>query len=79
MVEHIKSITNFLCRPIISINDNKEKNELSEFYLQYKENDFYKFSEEINNLIQKPKKKIKEKKLIFLSNKHLKDLIGKNS
>jgi len=79
LVDHIKSITNFLCRPIISINDNKEKNELSPFYLQYKEDDFDKFSEEINNLIQKPKKKIKEKKLIFLSNKHLKDLIGKNS
>jgi hypothetical protein len=59
LVDHIKSITNFLCRPIISINDNKEKNELSPFYLQYKEDDFDKFTEEINNLIQKPKKKIK--------------------
>ena len=77
--DQIKSIVNFLCRPIISINDNKAKNELQEYYLQYKEDDFNKCSEQLINLVQKPKKKIKEEKLIFLSNKHLKDLIAKNS
>ena len=77
--EQIKSIANFLCRPILSINDNKEKNELSEFYLQYKEDDFNKCSEQLIHLVQKPKKKIKEKKLISLSNKHLKNLIAKNT
>ena len=77
--DQIKSIANFLCRPILSINDNKEKNELSEFYLQYKEDDFNKCSEQLIHLVQKPKKKIKEKILISLSNKHLKDLIAKNT
>ena len=77
--DHIKTIINLLCRPIVSINDNKDKNELPDFYKRYKEDDFNKFSEELIQLTQKPKKKDKEKKLIFLSNIHLKDMFINNS
>ena len=74
MDEQIKTIVNFLCRPIISIN-NDNKDEFSDFYRSYEEADFDKFSEEIKQLAQKPKKKIKEKKLIMLSNKQLKNFL----
>jgi len=76
--DQIKSIVNFLCRPIISINDDKTKNGLPQYYLQYKEDDFNKFSEEVIQLVQKPKMKRKEKKLILLSNIHLKNFLIKN-
>ena len=76
--DQIKSIVNFLCRPIISINDDKTKNDLPQYYLQYKEDDFNKFSEEVIQLVQKPKMKRKEKKLILLSNIHLKNFLIKN-
>jgi hypothetical protein len=69
-----KSIINFLCRPIISINNNN-KSEFSEFYQSYKESDFDKFSQEIIQLIEKPKKKMREKKLILLSKRHLKEFL----
>ena len=46
MDEQIKSIVNFLCRPIISIN-NDIKNDFSDFYRKYEEADFDKFCEEI--------------------------------
>ena len=78
LADHIKSIINFLCRPIVSINDNKNKKEL-DFYKIYKEDDFNKFSEELIELVKKPKKKEKEKKLILLSNIHLKDFLMNNS
>ena len=72
--ENIKSIVNFLCRPIISIHNDNTKNELSEFYKVYKEKNFGKFSEELIQIIQKPKKNLKEKKLIEITEKHLKQL-----
>ena len=75
--KNVKDIINFLCRPIISIN-NEIKNAYSDFYRSYKEDDFIEFSEELMNLIQKPDKKNKEKKLISLSNRHLKDLLVDN-
>jgi hypothetical protein len=78
LADHIKSIINFLCRPIVSINDNKNKKEL-DFYKIYKEDDFNKFSEELIELVKKPKKKEKEIKLILLSNIHLKDFLMNNS
>ena len=74
MDEQIKSIMNFLCRPVISIN-NDIKSDFSDFYRKYEEADFDKFCEEIKQLTQKPKKKIKEKKLIMLSNKQLKNFL----
>ena len=78
MDENIKSIVNFLCRPIISIN-NDNKNEFADFYRSYEETDFDKFCKEIKQLAQKPKKKIKEKKLIMLSNKQLKNFLINNT
>ena len=72
--EHI-DIINFLCRPIISLK-NKEKNELSLFYRNYKENDFNKCYTEIIQLMNKSGKRDEENKLISLSNKHLKKLIN---
>ena len=77
--DQIKSIVNFLCRPIISINDDKTKNNLPQYYHKYQEDDFNKFSQEIVQLVQKPRKKMKEKKLLLLSNKHLQDFLIKNS
>ena len=75
--EKIKSIVNFLCRPIISI-DKENKNEFSDFYRSYKEDDFQYFSNELTNLVNKSKTNIKEKKLISLANSHLQDLIINN-
>ena len=72
--ENIKGIINFLCRPIISVK-NDIKNDNYDFYRNYKENDFIEFSEELTNLIEKKEKKVKEKRLIYLSNEHLKDLL----
>ena len=75
--ENLKSIVNFLCRPIIS-TDTENKNEFSDFYRSYKEEDFEDFSRELTNLVNKSKTNIKEKKLFSLSNSHLKDLLIKN-
>ena len=72
--ENVKGIINFLCRPIISVNNEIKKDNYN-FYRSYKENDFIVFSEELTNLIEKKEKKIKEKKLIYLPNEHLKDLL----
>ena len=70
--EQFKSIVNFLCRPIISKNQDL-KNDFSDFYRKFEEKDFEKFSQELFELIQKPNKSIKEKKLLNLSNNHLND------
>ena len=69
--EQVKSIVNFLCLPVLSINHDI-KNNFSDFYKLYDEKDFTKFSEELIELIQKPNKSIREKKLIKLSNNRLK-------
>ena len=42
----------------------------------YEQKDFNKFSDDLLELIQKPKKKVREKKLIMLSNNHLKDFFN---
>ena len=68
-----KDIINFLSRPIISLK-GKEKNELSIFYNNYKSSDFNKFYDETSNLAQKTDKRMEEKLLISLTNKHLKSL-----
>ena len=77
--ENIKSIVNFLCRPIISLENDEKKNEYPEFYQSFKDEDFEKFSDEIIKLDKKANKEIKEKKLIFISNKHLKEFSTKNT
>ena len=65
-----KTIINFLCRPVISL-DNNNKNEFNEFYRNYKERDFRKFYQEIQDLSQKQNKDDKDNKLISVSNEHL--------
>ena len=65
-----KTIVNFLCRPIISLN-TKQKNEFEEFYKNYREKDFKKFAQEIQDLSQKQNKTYDENKLISVSNEHL--------
>ena len=67
-------IINFLCRPIISLNDN-QKHETDEFYKRYKESDFEKFSKNIKELQKKSDKSEKEQKLLFLSKEHLKKFV----
>ena len=67
-----KAIINFLCRPVISLN-NVQKNEFNEFYRNYKEKDFKKFAEEIQDLSHKKNKDDKEIKLISASNEHLRN------
>lgn len=49
---------------IISV-DNTIKNEYSDFYRNYKEEDFIECAEELTNLIKKKEKKIKDLKYII--------------
>ena len=69
-----KDIINFLSRPILSMNKNIFE-EQDIFYDQYKEGDFDKFCEGLEELIKKPDKKNKEIKLVGLSKLKLKELI----
>ena len=69
-----KEIINFLCRPIISVNGN-EKQEFHKFYRKYKERDFEKFINNLEDLLNKPEKSHKENKLISISNEHLKAFV----
>ena len=71
-----KGIIKFLTQPIISIN-KKEENQLNEFYKNYCEADFDNFNFEVSELIQKTEKRELDKKLLFLSNRQLKELINK--
>ena len=64
-------IINFLCHPIIT-NQKIQSNEFNEFYRNYKEEDFYKFLNNIKQLLNKSQKTEKENKLITLSKEHLK-------
>ena len=50
MIDNSKrTILNFLSRPVISV-DKKNKNEFSEFYKNYKERDFNKYYDQIQEL-----------------------------
>ena len=69
-----KTIVNFLCRPIISLN-TKQKNEFEEFYKNYREKDFKKFYQEIQDLSQIENKDEKANKLISVSNEHLQKFV----
>ena len=64
-------IINFICRPVISSEKNQTK-ELGQFYKSYKEEDFFKFKNNIKELMIKPNKDDKENKLISISKEHLK-------
>ena len=65
-----KTIINFLGRPVISLN-TKQKNEFDEFYKNYREKDFKKFAQEIQDIKKKKNKTYDENKLISVSNEHL--------
>ena len=69
-----KTIINFLCRPVISL-DNDIKKEFNEFYKNYKERDFKKYYQEIQNLSQKQNKDDKDIKYLSVSNEHLQAFI----
>ena len=71
-----KGIIKFLSQPIIYIN-KREENQLNEFYKSYCEADFDNFNSEVSELIQKTEKSQRDKKLLFLSNRQLKELIYK--
>ena len=66
-----KEIINFLCRPIITVNNN-EKNEFDIFYKNYKKQNFEKLSNNIKGLLQNPEKLEKEQKLLYFCKEHLK-------
>ena len=66
-----KILMNFLSRPIISI-ESEEKNELEKFYEHYEDRDFDKYYEEIVEVANKSKKEEKDRKLLSISNKHIK-------
>ena len=69
-----KDIINFLSRPILSLTKNSFE-EKDIFYESYKESDFDKFYESYSALVKKPNKKDREKKLLNLSQKQLKEFI----
>ena len=64
----------FLSLPLLSINKD-DIFEFSKFYQPYTENDFNEFYTGITELIQKSDEKEREKILIFLVNKNLKEFI----
>ena len=66
-------IINLLCRPLIS-EEKIQKDEFNEFNKNYKEEDFEKFVNNFIDLIQKPQKNEKEKKLISITKKNLKKI-----
>ena len=72
--ENKMGIINFLSRPLLSINKN-DNYDSPEFYQNYNENNFIKFYDDISELIQKTNKKEKEKNLILLVNKSLKQFL----
>ena len=67
-------IMNFLCRPVISINKNNEKEEVSKLNHNHNEIEFDKFYDGISELIQKQEKNQSEYNLILLSEKKLLEL-----
>ena len=69
-----KVILNFLSRPLISV-EQKNKNTFDEFYKNYKEKDFNKYYDQIQELVQKQKKEEREEKLISISNERLKAFV----
>ena len=72
--DNMKSIINFISRPILSVNKNKD-DEFESFYRTYTDAEFDKFSNEIYEFAQKSNKVSLEKKLFDISNKQLKEFI----
>ena len=69
-----KGIIKFLSQPIISMN-KKEENQLNQLSKNYSEADFDNFNSDVLKLIRKTEKREVDKKLLFLSNLKLKELI----
>ena len=69
-----KKIINFLSRPVININQ-KAKYKDQEFYNNYREKDFNRYYDCIQELVQKPQKEDREMRLISVSNEHLREFI----
>ena len=69
-----KDLINFLCRPVISANNN-QKDEFDDFYKRYKEDNFDKFTKEFHLFFSKPEKSQKEKNLILVLEKHLENFL----
>ena len=69
-----KPILNFLSRPVIAVN-KKTKGEFDDFYKNYRERDFNKYYDQIQELVQKQKKEEREEKLISISNERLKAFV----
>ena len=71
-----KPLINFLSRPIVSISQ-KNKSEFNEFYKNFRERDFNKFYDKIQEVAQKSKRDLGEEKLFSISNERFKSLINK--
>ena len=69
-----RQIFNFLSRPVISVNQ-KTKKEFNEFYKNYKEKDFNRYYDQMQEIVQKPKKDQSEEKLVSISNSQLKAFV----
>ena len=72
--DNTKPIFNFLSRPVISVN-KKPKVEFNEFYKNYRERDFNKYYDRIQEMVHKPKKEEREEKLVSISNEQLKSFV----
>ena len=72
--DNMKSIINFISRPILSLNNDQE-NEFESFYQIYTNTEFNKFSNEIYEIKEKSTKCSMDQKVLMISNKHLKELI----
>ena len=72
--DNTKPIFNFLSRPVISVN-KKAKVEFNEFYKNYRERDFNKYYDTIQEMVHKPKKEEREEKLVSISNEQLKSFV----
>jgi len=71
----VKDIINFLSRPIISVK-KKNENELAVFYNNYKSSDFKKLYTRLTEISEKSDKSLEEKRLVSLSNQHLRSLLA---
>ena len=69
-----RTVMNFICRPVISVQKNSQY-QFDEFYRNYQEKDFKKFSEEIQEMAQKPTKNKRENKLVDVTNEHMRDFV----
>ena len=71
-----KTVFNFLGRPVISLSKKgKTKGPFDEFYKNYSEKEFNKYFDKIQEIAQKPKKDVNEKKLVSMSNEALRTFV----